>query len=65
MGKVKKPRRTKNVRKTELADNSDTEENFSVDSKENVIQTILDQIQVRNRIKLMYYYEILSRFFKS
>lgn len=65
MGKVKKPRRTKNVRKTELADNSDTEENFSIDSKENVIQTILDQIQVRNRIKLMYYYEILSRFFKS
>lgn len=65
MGKVKKPRRTKNVRKTELADNSDTEENFSVDSKENAIQTILDQIQVRNRIKLMYYYEILSRFFKS
>lgn len=65
MGKVKKPRRTKNVRKTELADKSDTEENFSVDSKENAIQTILDQIQVRNRIKLMYYYEILSRFFKS
>lgn len=65
MGKVKKPRRTKNVRKTELADNSDTEENFSVDSKENAIQTILDQIQVRNRMKLMYYYEILSRFFKS
>lgn len=47
MGKIRKPKRTK-VRQNVVAENSDEEEEVMVDSKENVVQTILDQLQTAN-----------------
>ncbi|XP_063395183.1 HEAT repeat-containing protein 3 [Cydia fagiglandana] len=47
MGKIRKPKRTK-VRQNVVAQNSDDEEEVMGDSKENVVQTILDQLQAAN-----------------
>lgn len=47
MGKIRKLKPSKH--KKGGADDSDEEEQVTVDSKENAIQTILDQLQVSKR----------------
>lgn len=51
MGKVRKLRPSKH--KKAQVDSSDGEEQVPIDSKENAVQTILDQLQVS---KLNFYY---------
>lgn len=48
MGKIRKPRPSR-AKKHVVVENSDEEEEqIPIDTKENAIQTILDQLQVRN-----------------
>lgn len=49
MGKVRKPKHNK-TKKTIVSDNIDDEEQIPLDSKENVIQTIVDQLQVNKSV---------------
>lgn len=53
MGKVRKMRPSKH--KKEGADSSDEEEQVPIDSKENAIQTILDQLQVS---KFLFFFHV-------
>lgn len=53
MGKVKKSKPARS-RKPVVETHSDEEEQVPVDSKENALQTILDQLQVRISFQKLY-----------
>lgn len=49
MGKIRKPRPGR-AKRNESVEDTNQEEEIPIDSKENAIQTVMDQLQVRNCI---------------